>query len=312
MSEATELFREEALKNYSEPKQEGDLLRISPRWLRWGYWLLVAVFLTGVLYTSIGTVNEYASGPAIVRVNGRTEVTATSSGVVAAVEAHPGQRVKVGELLVRFYEEQEASQLEYTKRQFELQLAKVLRDPSDQGARAALTALRAERELAEARLEERSVRAPHAGIVSDVRIRPGQHLAPGEPILSLVSDDAKYSVVAMLPGHYRPLLKPGMGLRLELLGYRYSYRELTIDSIGEEVVGPAEVRRFLGQEVGDTVPVPGPVVLVKAKLPTKTFKINGQTVNYFDGMHATAEARIKGESVLVTLIPALKALWGDG
>lgn len=29
-------------------------------------------------------------------------------------------------------------------------------------------------------------------------------------------------------------------------------------------------------------------------------------------MHATAEARIKGESVLVTLIPALKALWGDG
>jgi pyruvate/2-oxoglutarate dehydrogenase complex dihydrolipoamide acyltransferase (E2) component len=54
------------------------------------------------------------------------------------------------------------------------------------------------------------VRAPVAGVVSDVRIHPGQQLLPGEVILSIVGEDARFEVVAMLPGHRRPLLKPGL------------------------------------------------------------------------------------------------------
>jgi membrane fusion protein (multidrug efflux system) len=147
-------------------------------------------------------------------------------------------------------------------------------------------------------------------VVSDVRIHAGRQLNPGEAILSLVGEDARFSVVAMLPGHHRPLLRPGMPLRLELAGYRYAYQDVTIDRVGDEVVGPNEVRRFLGEEVADVIPVAGPVVLVEASLEGRSFRVEGKTYNYFDGMQATAEARVRYESILVTFVPALKVIFG--
>jgi membrane fusion protein (multidrug efflux system) len=302
----TDLFREEAVQHHNAYRAQGDLLRISPRWATWAYWLLVAVMATGAVYAVIGTVYEYASGPAVVRMEGRTNLTAKSAGTVAAVLARPGERVVQGDLLVRFYEAAEGAELERIRREFELQLVKTLRDPSDQSARQALTTLRAQRELAEARLEEKSVRAPHTGLVSDIRIREGQHLQPGDILLTMVGDEARCSVVAMLPGQYRPMLRVGMSLRLELSGYKYAYREVAIESIGDEVVGPNEVKRFLGPDLADTVGVSGPVVLVQARLPSRTFVANNRTFAYYDGMQGVAEARVRADSILVTLVPGLK------
>jgi membrane fusion protein (multidrug efflux system) len=71
-------------------------------------------------------------------------------------------------------------------------------------------------------------------------------------------------------------------------------------------VGPAEVRRFLGQDLADTVQITGPVVLVQAPLPATTFISSGRTYHYYDGMPGTAEARVRTESILVTLVPGLK------
>ena len=73
-------------------------------------------------------------------------------------------------------------------------------------------------------------------------------------------------MVAFLPGEDRPLLKRGMPLRLEVQGYRYAYQQLTVDSVGDEVVGPAEARRYLGDEIADAVQFTGPVVKVEAHL----------------------------------------------
>jgi len=42
-------------------------------------------------------------------------------------------------------------------------------------------------------------------------------------------------------------------MRLELTGYRYAYRDVAIQSVGDEIVGPAEVRQYLGQEIADAV-----------------------------------------------------------
>ena len=179
-------------------------------------------------------------------------------------------------MLVRFYDAEERAQLARVATEFQLQLVRVLRDPADQAASQALTSLRAQRELAEARLEERTLRAPADGTVSDVRIRPGQQLQPGDPILSLVAPDAPCVIVAMLPGHMRPQLKPGMSLRLELDGYRYAYRDVVVDAVGDEIIGPAELRRYLGPELADTIQVNGPTLLVRAHLPTSTFAANGR------------------------------------
>jgi hypothetical protein len=90
-------------------------------------------------------------------------------------------------------------------------------------------------------------------------------------------------------------------------GYHYAYREVTIDSIGDDVVGPTEIRRALGPELGDTLPIAGPVVLVQAKLPSRSFTAQGREYAYFEGMQGSAEARVGTETVAAALIPVLKA-----
>jgi membrane fusion protein (multidrug efflux system) len=306
-----DIFRREALEHHVRPRMEGDVLRLSPSWTTYTFWLLAAVFIGGIAYLVVGNIHEYATGPAVIRIEGKTDLTAKSPGVVASVDVQPGERVATGQILAHFYVAAETAEYDRVKHEFELQLVKVLRDPANEGARAALTTLRVEKELAEARLAEKSVRAPSDGVVSDIRIHAGQQLNPGEVIFSLVGADAKFQVVAMLPGHYRPMLKPGMYLRVELNGYKYAYRELAIDSIGDEVVGPNEVHRYLGAELADAIQVQGPVVLVRAHLKSSSFTSDDKSYNYFDGMQGTAEARVRSESVIVTFVPGLKAVFGD-
>jgi hypothetical protein len=225
------------------------------------------------------------------------------------VDVQPGQRVEAGGVLVTLYLADRAGELERLNREFDLQMIKFLRDPADQTARSSLTTLRAERQLAQSRLEEQWLKAPHAGIVSDIRIRPGQHVAPGDPVLSLLGDNMRWVVVAMLPGYARPLLRPGTVMRLELAGYRYAYRDVAIQSVGNEIVGPTEVRQYLGQEIADAVPVTGPAVLVKAQLPSNTFQADGNSLSYYEGMVGTVDARLRRQPILLSLIPALKSLF---
>ena len=307
-----EIFRREAVQALEQGTGgEGRPLQISPSWVRATYWILVGVLVVSVLYATFGTVNDYAAGPAVVRVAGRVDLTSTAGGTVVAIEVQPGQRVRRGQLLVRFHMTQEMADLERLHREFELQLVKLLRDPANEAARESLTSLRAQRELAEKRVAERSLRAPSDGVVSDLRIRPGQLLAPGDLVLSLVGDSAQFYLVAFLPGSARPLLRKGMPMRIELVGFAYAYQEIVIDSIGDEVVGPAEAKRYLGPDLGDAYAFGGPVVLVKARLPRRTFFFDGKTFNYYDGTPARAEARVRRQPIAVALIPALRALW-DG
>ncbi|MFH1131433.1 MAG: PilZ domain-containing protein, partial [Pseudomonadota bacterium] len=95
------VFRKEALDHYTRGERfEGEVLRVSPGWTRWTYWLIVLLVLAGLFYAVLGHINEYARGPAIVRVEGRTLVTAVSSGTVDSVEVNPGARVAANQLLV--------------------------------------------------------------------------------------------------------------------------------------------------------------------------------------------------------------------
>lgn len=308
----TPLFREEALRYHAGESHEGVLLRLSPRWTRWSYWLLVAALAAAGLFGALARIHEYASGPAVLRVDGRLDLTAKLEGTVSGVRVQPGQHVAEGQPLVQFFMDSEEAERARLQKEFDLQLLKLLRDPSDAAARQTLSSLRAQRDLAEAHLEQRVVRAPRAGVVTDVRIRAGEHLAAGDLILTIVDDSARLSMVALLPGRYRPMLRAGGPLRFELAGYRYEYHELVIDSIGDEIIGPAEAKRYLGPGVADSLAVDGPVVLVRASLPAASFTSDGQAYRYFDGLHASAQARVRTEPLLLTFLPALKALWTHG
>lgn len=283
-------------------------MHLSRGWTRWSYWLLVAVFVAALAYGAVGRLHEYASGPAVVWVAGRVHVTAPTSGTVHELDVRPGQRVEAGQLLARFYAAPELAELERVRHEFELHLVKTLRDPSDREARQALIALRAQKDLATARLEQLSIRAPEAGAVGDVRIRPGQRLSAGDIVVTLLGDERHCSIVAMLPAHYRPQLTPGMSLRFEVTGYRYAYQEMTIASVGTQIIGPTEVKRYLGQEIDDTLKLEGPVVLVEATPASPTFEVDGQKFDFYHGMNGVAEARVRTESILVSVWPGLRVV----
>jgi membrane fusion protein (multidrug efflux system) len=309
-----ELFRKEALDALEQAADgsDGEPLHVSPNWTRAAYWVLVAAVAGSLSFASSATIGEYASGPAVVRVEGRVDLTATANGTVEHVEVQPGQHVTAGQLLVRFNAVPETAELERLQTEFEGQLAKLLRDPNDQAARQALTSLRPQRDLARTRVEQRALRAPHPGIITDVRIRPGQLLSAGELALSLTSEDTRFYVIAFLPGQYRPLLHRHMPLRLHLNGFARSSEMLTIDSVGDEVVGPAEARRYLGQDTADAVAIAGPIVLVKARIDGSRFTSDDKTFNFYDGLPGTAEARVRTQRVVMALVPGLRWLFPDG
>ncbi len=305
------IFRWEALRQYAASGGKGDLLRISPQWVHSSYRLLLAALVAGLVFCLIGRIHEYASGPAVVRLEGRTDVTASAVGTVTDIEVAPGSAVKKGQVLVRLYSAQEAAEIDGLRKEFELQLADRLRDPADPGPAGALLALRARQELLNARLAERTVRAPFSGVVRDVRAHAGLPLSPGDVILSLERGSGDLAFVALIPGEYRPLVEPGMPLRLELKGYKYAYLNLIVETVGEEVVGPTEARRALGAEIADAVPVDGPVIFVRGQLESSTFESNGRRYTVHDGMHGVAEVRVRSEPILVALIPGLKIFYED-
>jgi membrane fusion protein (multidrug efflux system) len=310
-TQRTRIFREEALRHHEGAQEDGDVLRISPRWTRWTYWVLLALLACAALYSLLGTIPEYASGPAVVKVEGRSDLTPQTPGIVSSVTVQVGQRVAAGQPLVSFLSQEETATLERIQREFDLQLVRVLQNPADEAARQSLTSLRAERELAEARQRARTLRAPQAGVVSALRVREGQYVNPGESVVSVVGDNVDVTLVALMPGGYRPRLAPGKPLRVELNGFTHEYQTFTIESVGDQILGPNEVRRFLGADSGDAVPLSGPMVVVRAKIPSPTFTSKGKTFNYFDGMMARADARVRTERILVTLIPGLKGALGN-
>lgn len=303
------IFRREALKQYSAGSGKGDLLRISPRWVHSSYQMLLAVLTAAFVFGLIGQVHEYANGPAVVRLEGRVDMTASTAGTVTTVEVEPGHAVAEDQVLVRLYSAQEAGELESLRKEFTLQLAERLRDPAAPGPAGALLGLRARQELLNSRLEERTIRAPFAGVVRDVRVHPGLPLAPGNVILSLEREMGDLSVVALIPGEYGPLIEPGLPLRLELKGYKYAYLNLTVETVDEEVVGPTEARRALGAEIADAVPVEGPVIFVRGRIESSTFESNGRSYTLHDGMHGVAEVRVRSEPILVAVVPALKIFY---
>lgn len=307
---SSRLFRGQAIDSFrSSGRAHGDPLRIAPEWTRWTYRLLLGALAAVLLFAAVAPVREYATGPGVVQLEGRRALTATTSGTASAVLVESGEPVEEGELLVRFYGASELADLERIERAFELELINRLRDPLDVGSERALSNLRAERGLAQARLAERDVRAPAAGLISDVRVRPGQHLTPGQVLVTLQTRAPEPQLLAMLPGSQRPLLRPGMPLRFELEGYQYAYQQLEITAVGDEVVGPTEAQRFLGSEVSDAAVIEGPVVFVYARLPATTFEWNGERYLVHDGMWGRAEVPVRSESVLLTMAPVLRSVF---
>jgi membrane fusion protein (multidrug efflux system) len=302
-------FRSRALQHAGHANEQADVLRLSPAWTRWAYWLILAGALTTVLYLALARVDEWAEGPALIRVQGTSELTATLAGTVANIAVEPGDLVEQGTLLVSLTADNERAQLERLEQEFNLQLARTLRDPADQAARQSLVTLRVDRDLARSKLAELSLRAPSAGIIEDISVRRGQALAPGDQILTISGNDRVCTVWALLPGRYRPELKQQADVRFNVHGYRYAQARAHVSAIGAQVVGPREVSRYLGNEAAGALDLQGPTVIAKAELPACTFTSDTNTFRFHQGMGGTADVRLRSQALWAVLIPGLRKVF---
>ncbi|MFH0899955.1 MAG: HlyD family efflux transporter periplasmic adaptor subunit [Pseudomonadota bacterium] len=306
------LFRSEALDHYRLGlRHEGAPLRLAPLWTRYAFGLMCAVIVSASTLALFANVDQYATGPAIIRHQDRTVVSAKAAGVVAAVEAVPGQRVEAGQLLVKLDDSLGTGGGEAGRGDFTLAGGSSNRENQPPCLEAVGSSV--EHELSARRTRELSfLRAPRAGLISDVRVRAGQYIQPGDIMLTIVPIAASFSVVAVIPGHFRPQIQLGAPLRLELAGYRYAFQHASVEAASDEVIGPTEVRRYLGPEIADTIPAVGPAILVRADLPANTFLADGKEYRYYDGMLGTVEIRVRSENVIVGLLPWLRHLKGGG
>ncbi len=302
------IYNPEALASQRNRGNEGGLINIQPRWVKVAYPAAVLAVLLGIGYAIVARVPTYSTGAGVVTIEG-IEVTSPSPGTVAAIRVQPGQPVSAGEELARLLAQDEESALAQADREYRNALATLLFDGSDEASKAAVATAAAARQRAVDRLEARVIRAPKDGVVGDVRVRGGVALAAGDHVLTLMKREAEPTVLVFLPGQDRPRLRRGQSIQIDLSGYTKVRERGTIVEVGAEVIGPNEARRALGQKNADAVPLSGPVVMVRATLPNRTFKVNRDTFRYHDGMPLRGEVKVENKPFLVSLVPALEKIF---
>jgi membrane fusion protein (multidrug efflux system) len=302
------LYRPEALESHRRRGAEGVVAELSPGWVRCAYPVLCVSMAIALLFATCTHVPTYSSGLGVVVFPG-TPVTAPTNGTVDTLYVQSAQQVRKGDLLVKLASAKEDADLEQARSEYEAAVQQYLVDSSDETIKKTLVTAKASRERADASLEQRTVRAPCDGTVSDVRIRVGAPLQFGEPILTVVAPGTEPELWAFLPGSDRPRLQPGMDLQVDLTGYTKSRETAKIYDVGRDVIGAAEARRTLGAEIADGVKLSqdgGSYVIVKARLPAREFKTDHHVYRYHQGMPAKTEVRVESKRFVVTLLPSLE------
>jgi multidrug efflux pump subunit AcrA (membrane-fusion protein) len=304
------IFREEAVRHRIEVhSREGTVLRILPTWQRWAFATTSLTLVFAVLLACLARIDEYARGPALIRSRTLTEVTAPRPGTLSAIDVRPGDQVVRGQILVRFDASEERREYDSKLRAHETNLLALLQDPTHEPTRQAVAASRRALDEAGTRLTELAVRAPGAGTILDIWARPRRQVLGGDVMLTLLPAGGSFEAIVMIPGEARPRVKAGSRVHLEMDGLPDYHQVLAAEAVAEGVVGPNEVRRFLGVELVETTVLKGPVALVWARLPDLSFTVRGTDFRYHHGMQGQGEVLLRRERIVFLIFPALKALF---
>jgi hypothetical protein len=94
------------MREYATARTRGRLLRISPAWQAWAFWVLLAALLGGIAFVSLVPVDDWVTGRAVVQ-----DVAARR--IVAAFPAAERQALRVGmPILFRFADRDEPLRME--------------------------------------------------------------------------------------------------------------------------------------------------------------------------------------------------------
>jgi len=295
------MFRPEALSAARQKNREGALVALSPKWVKIALPAIILIAAALVTVAAIVHVPTYSRGTLVVTMDGRKNVISTVQGAITSVYVIPGQRVKAGDPLMALDTQNEKQQFEAIDTNYRDQLAAYLVDPTDDNARAALVQIAPQRNAALQAIAQKTIVAGEDGVIG--AILATDIVSGGEQVLTILPADSQPSITAFMPGTDRARIKPGMVLQVEMSGYYGERQHVVVTEVGEEIIGPSQARKLLGQKLGDTVMLPPSIVVVKAKLASSTFTSKGKTFNYFDGMDGLGEIEVDTKSFLATVVP---------
>lgn len=298
------LFRSEALAEQRRSESPSSILNVSERWGAWIVGGMAALLLAFVGFLIFGTATEYAEGSAVVHSRGRIPVVANEAGTVAAIQLAPGTPVVPGDVIGTLYDHAELAEVQRLEHEYEDALVRLLRDPESPTAGAGLAGLRASSERARAALEERQLIVPVSGMLTDVRVRPGALVSPGQTVATVGSAGPGFEIVAAVPGNFRPLLDPGLPVVAELEQFPGSRFHLQAREISPEVISVGEARALMGQLL-PTAADDTALALVYADLPEVLVSSTGSEYPLYDGMRGSVRIPVREERFIVTLWPAL-------
>jgi biotin carboxyl carrier protein len=307
------LFRREALEAAeARRRSSGQVLSLTPAWLEVSFGAVLVMALTAVAALLVVRVGDYAEGPALVRARGQVAVSTATAGVVADLFVRPGDVVTRGQPLVGFERASLVARLDALEEEIRGHVLRTLTRPDDAAAAAALSRLYAERDEARVRLDALVVRAPGDGRVTEVTALVGQPREAGDVVARLERQDGTFFLVGAAQGEFRPLLAVGQPMTVEFDGYPNLVQTVTLTRLSEAVVGPDEVRRYLGRASADLLVVQGPRVLLEGEFEARSFTFRGREVPLVDGLTGRVHVCVRTQRLLVALVPALREFLGDG
>ena len=89
----TELFRREALDYWSRQRGPGAVLRVTSPWVRWLYWIVLALVVVSLVLTFFTRIDQSTSGPALVNPQERTFVAVLPA--IAGSDLHGGRPLRL-------------------------------------------------------------------------------------------------------------------------------------------------------------------------------------------------------------------------
>lgn len=186
-----------------------------------------------------------------------SDVASEIEGIVEEVNFDEGQRVRKGHVLVRLNSDLLKKELQSTIASYEEALAEVENAKLDlarieglykknfapaqeydaqryrlEGLRKKAQSLEAQVERIRVELEKKTVFAPFDGIVINKSVEPGEWLSSGSTVATIAKDDM-LDIIAEVPERVLSGIKPGLKVKVQILGKQLEGKVLTIIPRGD-------------------------------------------------------------------------------
>lgn len=150
------------------------------------------------------------------------------------------------------------------------------------------------------------VKAPRAGVVSNLQAREGQQAHGDIPLLTLVPENVTLNAHLLVPVRAAGFIEPGQHLEIRYDAFPYQKFGLyqgEIISVSDAVLLPNEL-------LDAPIPVQEPVYRVLAKLAQPSVSAYGRNIPLKAGMSLSADVRLSERTLMEWLLEPLYSLKG--